>query len=68
MITVLNLNHGELVAERQVMIEDLERELKDGASLDDLHQGYLDKDRRGARPSFANAAIGYLRVQADAAP
>ena len=63
MIKVLNLNHPELVAERQVMIEDLEHELNEGAPPDDLRQGYLDTDGNGARPGFANVAIQYLTAQ-----
>ena len=65
MISVLNLNHPELVAERQVMIEDVERELEIGTPLDELCQGYSHKDHNGMRPSFANVALGYLRDQAD---
>ena len=66
MIQVLNLNHPELVTERQVVIEDLERELRSGVLLSELRQDYLDRDRGGARPSFANVAIGYLKAQAHA--
>ena len=66
MLEVLNLNHPELVTERQVVIEDLERELEEGAPPDELRQGYLDQDRTGARPSFANIAIEYLKMQASA--
>ena len=66
MIQVLNLNHPELMTERQVVIEDLERELNTGVPLGELRQGYLDRDRGGARPSFANVAIGYLKAQARA--
>lgn len=67
MIEVLNLNHPELVTERQGVIEDLERELAEGTPPDVLRQDYLDTDRSGARPSFANVAIGYLNAQPDAA-
>ena len=63
MIAVLNLNQPELAAERQDLIDDLERELADGTPLDDLRFGYLQEDRSGARPSFANVALGYLRAQ-----
>ncbi len=63
MIAVLNLNQPELAAERQDLIDDLERELADGTPLDDLRFGYLQEDRSGARPSFANVALGYLRGQ-----
>ena len=64
MIAMLNLNHPELAAERQDLIDDLERELATGTPLDDLRFGFLQEDRDGARPSFANVAIGYLRAQA----
>lgn len=67
MIDVLNLNHPELVIERQVVIEDLDRELAGGVPPDVLRQDYLDLDRDGARPSFANVAIGYLGAQPDVA-
>ena len=67
MISVLNLNHPELMAERKVMIEDVERELGIGTSLEELCQGYSHKDRNGIRPSFANVALGYLQAQANAA-
>ena len=64
MIAVLNLNHPELMAERRELIDDLEVELKDGTPLDALRSGYLQQDREGARPSFANVALGYLRAEA----
>ena len=67
MIQVLNLNHPELVTERQGVIEELERGLAEGTPPDVLRQDYLDADRSGARPSFANVAIGYLNAQPDAA-
>lgn len=67
MIQILNLNHPELVTERQVVIEDLDRELAEGIPTDVLRQDYLDLDRDGARPSFANVAIGYLGAQSDVA-
>ena len=63
MTAVLNLNQPELAAERQDLIDDLERESADGTPLDDLRFGYLLEDRDGARPSFANVALGYLRAQ-----
>ncbi len=63
MIAVLNLNHSELVAERRDLIDGVEGELADGVLLDDLRLGYLAQDQDGARPSFANVAIGYLRTQ-----
>ena len=62
MIATLNLNHPELVTERQVMIEALDHDLNDGALPEVLVQGFLDTDPDGARPSFANVAIGYLRT------
>ena len=62
MIAVLNLNHAELVAERQALILDLERELDAGTGLDALRDSYLQRDGLGARASFANVAIGYLRT------
>lgn len=68
MICKLNLNHPELVTERQVMIEALDREMNEGVLPELLRQGYMDEDRHGARPSFANVAIGYLRVRANAEP
>ena len=62
MIATLNLNHPELVIERQVMIEALDRDLIEGAPTELLVQDFLDTDSDGARPSFANVAIGYLRT------
>ena len=62
MIDKLNLNHPELVAERRDLIDGVEGELADGVPLDDLRLGYITRDRGGARPSFANVAIGYLRT------
>ncbi|MDE0456572.1 MAG: TIGR02646 family protein [Chromatiales bacterium] len=61
MIATLNLNHPELVTERQVMIEALDHDLNEGALPELLVQDFLDTDPDGARPSFANVAIGYLR-------
>ena len=60
MIEVLNLDHRELVTVRRELIEDLDRELNEGVPDHDLLQDYLDTDRHGARPSFANVAFGYL--------
>ena len=60
MIVVLNLNHPELVIDRRTLIESLDEDLNGGAPQDDLLRSYLDTDRSGARPSFANVAIGYL--------
>ena len=62
MIATLNLNHPELVTERQVMIEALDRDLNDGDTPEDLVQDYLNIGPSGARLSFANVAIGYLRA------
>ena len=61
MIATLNLEHRELVTERQVMIEALDRDLNEGVPPGLLVQGFLDTDPDGARPSFANVATGYLR-------
>lgn len=60
MIEVLNLNHRELATERQNLIETLDHQLNEGEPRHHVLQDYLDTDRRGARPSFANVAIGYL--------
>ena len=60
MIQVLNLNHPELVTDRRTLIESPDEDLNGGAPRDDLLRSYLDTDRSGARPSFANVAIGYL--------
>ena len=61
MIATLNLDHPELVTERQVMIEALDHDLNEGVPPGLLVQDFLDTDPDGARPSFANVAIGYLR-------
>lgn len=66
MIQVLNLNHPELVTDRQRVIENLERELAEDVPPEVLRQSYLDTDHDGARPGFANVAIGYLDAQPDA--
>ena len=66
MIEVLNLNHRELVTERQSLIENLDHELNEGEPVHNLLQDYLDTDHHGARPSFANVAIGYLAAQVQA--
>ena len=60
MIDVLNLNHRELVTERRTLIESLDKDLNGGLPRADLLQDYRDPDGSGARPSFANVAIGYL--------
>ena len=66
MIEVLNLNHRELVTERQSLIENLDHELNEGEPAHDLLQDYLDTDGQGARPGFANVAIGYLTAETQA--
>ena len=63
MIEVLNLCHRELAVARRDLIENLDRQLNDGEPGFDLLRDYLDTDGRGARPSFANVAIGYLTAQ-----
>ena len=60
MIEVLNLNHRELATERQSLIETLDQQLNEGEPGHDVLQDYLDTNHHGARPSFANVAIGYL--------
>ena len=51
MIATLNLNHPELVTERQVMIEALDHDLNDGTPPELLVQDFLDTDPDGARPA-----------------
>ena len=63
MIEVLNLCHRELAVARRDLIENLDRQLNDGEPGHELLRDYLDTDGRGARPSFANVAIGYLTAQ-----
>ena len=58
--------YPELVTERQVMIESPDRDLNDGTRPGSLIQGFLDTDCDGARPSFANVAIGDPGTWADA--
>ena len=60
MIEVLNLNHPALVTERRNLIESLDEDLNEDVPGDDLLRSYRDTDGSGARPSFANVAIGYL--------
>ena len=60
MIEVLNLNHPGLVTERRTLIERLDKDLNEDVPGDDLLRSYRDTDGFGARPSFANVAIGYL--------
>ena len=61
MIDVLNLNHPELIAERSSLIEVLDTELSQGASVSALRQSYDDLGPAGTRVSFANVAVQYLR-------
>ena len=65
MVDVLNLNHRELVAERSDLIEHLDGELNEGVAHRELITAYLDVSSIGARASFANVAIQYLRRQSD---
>ncbi len=67
MIQVLNLNHPELVAERSALIEELDTEIAQGASVAELQQSYRDVGPKGTRVSFANVAVRYLRGQRDPA-
>ena len=64
MIQVLNLNYSELVAERSTLIEYLDGEIEQGAPFSELIEGFCDLSVDGARVSFANVAIQYLRRQA----
>ena len=63
MITVLNLNHSELVAERSALIEGLDGELNQGLPHRDLIESFLHVFSDGSRVSFANVAVQYLRKQ-----
>ena len=63
MITILNLNHRELVAERLALIEGLDGELNQGLSHCDLIESFLRVFPDGSRVSFANVAVQYLRRQ-----
>ena len=63
MVFVLNLNHRELIAERSALIERLDGELNEGVSHCELIDGFLDVSSIGARASFANVAIQYVRRQ-----
>ena len=65
MIGILNLNHRELIAERSSLVEHLDGELKDGVSLSQLIKSFLALSPSGARESFANVAIAYLRDQCE---
>ena len=62
-IKVLDLNHLELIAERSTLIEHLDDELNEGVSLCKLIKSYDEVSSSGARVSFANVAIQYLRNQ-----
>ena len=64
MIQVLNLNFRELVFERSALIEYLDGEIDKGVSLRELIKSFCDVSSDGARVSFANVAIQYLRRQA----
>lgn len=63
MIKVLNLNHRELIAERSALIEDLDAALQESVPLYELIRVFCDVSPTGARVSFANVAIQYLRNQ-----
>ena len=65
MIVVLNLNHRELIAERSVLIENLDGELNKGVSHGELITAFLEVSSIGARTSFAHVAIQYLQRQLD---
>ena len=65
MVQKLNLNHPELTTDRQDMIEMLDDQLNAGDPPERLRQDFLGTDRDGARPSFANVAIEYLKAQAN---
>ena len=61
MIGVLKLNHRELIAERSALIEQLDYELNQGLNHGELIEPFLYVSPKGARVSFANVAIQYLR-------
>ena len=65
MIEKLNLNHRELVADRQSIVEALDEELNAGSPPAALRDSFLAVDHHGARPGFAHVAIGYLNVHAN---
>ena len=65
MVGVLNLNHRELIAERSALIEHLDEELNQGLNHCELIERFLDVSPNGARVSFANVAVRYLRKQRD---
>ena len=63
MIEILNLNYTELIVDRSDLIEALDGELNEGVSLRELIKSYDFVSTNGARVSFANVAIQYLRSQ-----
>ena len=63
MISVLNLNHRELIAERSELIGALDDELNQGLTHCELIEDFLVISPGGARVSFAHVAIQYLRRQ-----
>ncbi len=63
MIEVLNLNYRELTVERSTLIEYLDGKLNEGECLCGLIKSYEEVSSSGARVSFANVAIQYLRNQ-----
>ena len=65
MVVILNLNHRELIAERSDLIELLDGELNEGVSPCELIADFLGVSSIGARASFANVAVQYLRRQSD---
>jgi hypothetical protein len=64
MITVLNLNHPELIEDRSKLIEDLDAEL-DNVDVNELILVYSTLRPGGARGSFAHVAIQYLCRERD---
>ena len=65
MVVALNLNHPELMVERSELVEFLDGQLNEGVSHGELAAAFLGVSSIGARASFANVAIQYLRRQAD---
>ena len=65
MVVILNLNHRELIAERSDLIELLDGELNEGVSPCELITDFLGVSSIGARASFANVAVQYLRRQSE---
>ena len=62
MIQVLNLNDDELSRERFELIEEIDNELNENVSAEELVINYM-KIVNMSRVSFANVAIGYLRAE-----